>query len=111
MVRPGTGFVSLGTSGVLFVPSATLEVDPGGALHAFCHAVPGQYHLMGVILSAGGALRWYRDVIAPGETLRRAHRGGRRRSLPAPTAWSSCRTSRASARRTWTRMRAAPGSG
>jgi xylulokinase len=63
VVRPGTGFVSLGTSGVLFVPSAGLESDPGGALHAFCHAVPGQYHLMGVILSAGGALRWCRDLI------------------------------------------------
>jgi xylulokinase len=45
------------------VPCARLEIDQGGALHAFCHAVPGQYHLMGVILSAGGALRWYRDVI------------------------------------------------
>ena len=64
VVRAGTGFVSLGTSGVVFVPSETLEIDPSGALHAFCHAVPGQYHLMGVILSAGGSLRWYRDVIA-----------------------------------------------
>lgn len=64
VVRPGTGFVSLGTSGVVFVPSATLEIDPSGALHAFCHAVPGQYHLMGVVLSAGGSLRWYRDVVA-----------------------------------------------
>jgi xylulokinase len=63
VVRAGTGFASLGTSGVVFVPSATLEIDPTGALHAFCHAVPGQYHLMGVILSAGGSLRWYRDVI------------------------------------------------
>ncbi len=64
VVRAGTGFASLGTSGVVFVPSETLEIDPSGALHAFCHAVPGQYHLMGVILSAGGSLRWYRDVIA-----------------------------------------------
>jgi xylulokinase len=63
VVHPGAGFVSLGTSGVLFVPSERLEIDPGGALHAFCHAVPGQYHLMGVILSAGGALRWSRDVL------------------------------------------------
>ena len=63
-VRAGTGFVSLGTSGVVFVPSDTLRIDPGGALHAFCHAVPGQYHLMGVVLSAGGSLRWYRDVVA-----------------------------------------------
>lgn len=64
-VRPDTGFVSLGTSGVVFVPSAGLEIDPGGALHAFCHAVPGRYHLMGVILSAGGSLRWCRDVLGP----------------------------------------------
>ena len=63
-VRAGTGFVSLGTSGVVFVPSDTLQIDPSGALHAFCHAVPGQYHLMGVVLSAGGSLRWYRDVVA-----------------------------------------------
>ena len=63
VVRPGTGFVSLGTSGVVFVPSAGLEIDPGGALHAFCHAVPGQYHLMGVVLSAAGSLRWFRDTI------------------------------------------------
>ena len=62
VVRPGTGLVSLGTSGVVFVPSAGLEIDPGGALHAFCHAVPGQYHLMGVVLSAAGSLRWCRDV-------------------------------------------------
>jgi xylulokinase len=64
VVRAGTGFVSLGTSGVVFVPSGTLEIDPSGALHAFCHAVPGQYHLMGVVLSAGGSLRWYRDTFA-----------------------------------------------
>ena len=62
-VRGGTGLVSLGTSGVVFVPSDTLRIDPGGALHAFCHAVPGQYHLMGVVLSAGGSLRWCRDVV------------------------------------------------
>jgi xylulokinase len=65
VVRPGTGFVSLGTSGVVFVPSERLEIDPTGALHAFCHAVPGQYHLMGVVLSAAGSLRWFRDAIVP----------------------------------------------
>jgi xylulokinase len=63
VVRPGTGLVSLGTSGVVFAPSAGLEIDPGGALHSFCHAVPGQYHLMGVILSAAGSLRWFRDLL------------------------------------------------
>ncbi len=79
VVRPGTGFVSLGTSGVVFVPSATLEIDPSGALHAFCHAVPGQYHLMGVMLSAAGSLRWYRDVIAAEQAA--DARGPRRRCL------------------------------
>ncbi len=67
VVESGTGFVSLGTSGVVFVPSRDLQIDPNGALHAFCHAVPGQYHLMGVMLSAGGSLRWYRDVLAKAE--------------------------------------------
>jgi xylulokinase len=74
-VRPGTGFVSLGTSGVVFVPSETLEIDPSGALHAFCHAVPGQYHLMGVMLSAAGSLRWYRDVIAADQAADAEARG------------------------------------
>jgi xylulokinase len=76
VVRPGTGFVSLGTSGVVFVPSARLEIDPTGGLHAFCHAVPGQYHLMGVVLSAGGSLRWFRDALAP-ELAARAEREDR----------------------------------
>ncbi len=64
VVSEGSGFVSLGTSGVVFVASEKPKTDPDGALHAFCHAVPGRYHLMGVILSAGGSLRWFRDVIA-----------------------------------------------
>ncbi|MEZ5668805.1 MAG: xylulokinase [Alphaproteobacteria bacterium] len=63
VVREGRGLVSIGTSGVVFVHTDRPTVDPSGALHAFCHAVPGGYHLMGVVLSAGGALRWYRDVI------------------------------------------------
>ncbi len=63
IVRGGTGLLSLGTSGVIFVHSDRPTVDPSGALNAFCHAVPGAYCLMGVVLSAGGALRWYRDVI------------------------------------------------
>jgi xylulokinase len=75
VVRAGTGFVSLGTSGVVFVPSDMLQIDPSGALHAFCHAVPGQYHLMGVILSAGGSLRWYRDVIAAEQAAAAQARG------------------------------------
>ena len=82
VVRPGSGFASLGTSGVVFVPSATLEIDPSGALHAFCHAVPGQYHLMGVILAAGGSLRWYRDVMAAEQAADAQARGVPTRDPP-----------------------------
>jgi xylulokinase len=42
----------------------TPRIDPEGALNAFCDAVPGGYHLMGVILAAGGALSWFRERIA-----------------------------------------------
>ncbi|MCD6495443.1 xylulokinase [Candidatus Bipolaricaulota bacterium] len=64
VVSEGTGLLSLGTSGVIFAPTDTLRIDPTGALHAFCHAVPEAYHLMGVILSAGGSLRWARDILS-----------------------------------------------
>jgi xylulokinase len=68
VVRSGTGLLSLGTSGVIFVHSDEAKTDPAGAIHACCHAVPSKYHLMGVVLSAGGALRWYRDTLASEET-------------------------------------------
>ncbi|MGH2680199.1 MAG: xylulokinase [Actinomycetota bacterium] len=65
-VRPGIVSVSLGTSGVVFATTDGPSVDPGGRLHAFCHAVPDRWHVMGVMLSAAGSLRWLRDAIAPG---------------------------------------------
>ncbi len=58
LVRPGQGFVSLGTSGVVFVSSAAFEPNPSQALHAFCHALPGRWHQMSVMLSAASALTW-----------------------------------------------------
>lgn len=58
LVRPGQGFVSLGTSGVVFVSSATFEPNPAQALHAFCHALPGRWHHMSVMLSAASAVTW-----------------------------------------------------
>jgi len=64
VVGAGSGFVSLGTSGVVFVATDHPTIDPEGRLHAFCHAVPGRYHLMAVILAAGGSLSWYRDNLA-----------------------------------------------
>ena len=63
VVRDGLASCSIGTSGVLFAHSNALAPDPSGRLHAFCHAVPQRYHLMGVTLAAGGALRWWRDLV------------------------------------------------
>jgi len=59
-----TGIVSstVGTSGVVFAFSDLPVVDPLLRLHTFCHAVPDKWHLMGVMLSAGGSLQWYRDT-------------------------------------------------
>jgi len=64
VVRDGAGLVSLGTSGVVLVHNDRAAIDSSGALHAFCAAVPGGYHLMGVMLAAGGSLRWLRDAFA-----------------------------------------------
>ena len=57
-VEPGQGFVSLGTSGVIFVASDRHQANPASALHAFCHAVPGRWHQMSVMLSAASCLGW-----------------------------------------------------
>ncbi len=65
-VRPGVAALTVGTSGVVFVPTDKPVIEPKGRLHAFCHAVPGMWHLMGVMLSAAGSLQWYRDQLAPG---------------------------------------------
>lgn len=64
-VAPGIVALTLGTSGVVFAATEEPIVEPEGRLHAFCHAVPGKWHLMGVMLSAAGSLRWYRDALAP----------------------------------------------
>lgn len=63
IVREGLLSSSIGTSGVLFAHAESFAPDPSGRLHAFCHAVPAKYHLMGVTLSAGGSLRWWRDTL------------------------------------------------
>jgi xylulokinase len=63
IVRAGLVSSSIGTSGVVFAHADEFAPDPSGRVHAFCHAVPGRYHLMGVMLSAGGSLRWWRDAL------------------------------------------------
>lgn len=66
VVDPGTAALSLGTSGVVFAATDRPLFDPDGRVHAFCHAVPGRWHLMSVMLSAAGSFRWFRDALAPG---------------------------------------------
>lgn len=72
-----TGIVSstIGTSGVVFAFSDEPVMDPELRLHTFCHAVPGKWHLMGVMLSAGGSLQWYRDTFCEAEKTRAAELG------------------------------------
>ncbi|MEY3026333.1 MAG: Xylulose kinase [Planctomycetota bacterium] len=60
----GTVSCNIGTSGVVFAASNRWRATPNGELHAFCHAVPDRWHFMGVMLSAGGSLRWFRDTLA-----------------------------------------------
>jgi xylulokinase len=58
VVGPGQGFISLGTSGVVFLAGDRFRPNPERAVHAFCHALPGRWHEMSVMLSAASALRW-----------------------------------------------------
>ncbi|MBW3592422.1 MAG: xylulokinase [Actinobacteria bacterium] len=65
--RGGPVSVVLGTSGVVFAALPGFAADPLARTHSFCHAVPGGWHAMGVMLSAAGSLHWLRDAVAPGE--------------------------------------------
>jgi xylulokinase len=75
IVTEGIVSVTIGTSGVVFAASNTYRMEPEGRLHAFCHAVPGMWHLMGVMLSAGGSFRWYRDALGEPERAQAAATG------------------------------------
>jgi len=66
-VSPGVTALSLGTSGVVFSSTDRPIIEEHGRVHAFCHAVPARWHMMSVMLSAAGSLRWFRDALAPGE--------------------------------------------
>jgi xylulokinase len=69
-VSPGIIGLTLGTSGVVFAPTGEPFIEAEGRLHAMCHSCPpgsgSGWHLMGVMLSAAGSLRWFRDTFAPG---------------------------------------------
>jgi xylulokinase len=73
IVKPGLLATSIGTTGVVFVHSDQPQFDPQGRLHTFCHAVHGKWHMMGVVLSAGGSLQWFQDALCSTAT-----KGGRR---------------------------------
>ncbi len=100
VVRAGEAFVSLGTSGVLFAANEGYRPDPATAVHTFCHALPGTWHQMGVILAATDALNWYARLLgsdaagltaglgalrAPGKTLFLPYLGGERTPLNSAT--------------------------
>ncbi len=93
VVKAGEAFVSIGTSGVLFAASSAYQPDAASAVHTFCHALPGTWHQMGVILSAADSLTWLSGVRgasaseltgglgplrAPGRTLFLPYLGGER---------------------------------
>ncbi len=96
VVQAGDAFVSLGTSGVLFAANDGYQPDPATAVHTFCHALPGTWHQMGVILAATDALNWYAGLVgqdaasltgglgalqAPGKTVFLPYLGGERTPL------------------------------
>ncbi len=68
-IEPGVVALSLGTSGVVFASTDRPLYEPAGRVHAFCHALPKRWHMMSVMLSAAGSLRWFRDALAPGVTF------------------------------------------
>ena len=74
IVDDGAVSVTIGTSGVTFAATAECELDRNGKLHAYCHAVPGMWHVMGVMLSGGGSLRWFRDKLGGEEMMQAAVR-------------------------------------
>ena len=69
VVEPGTAFLSLGTSGVYFLASGAFTPDPGHAVHAFCHCLPGTWHQMSVMLSAASCLGWAAQATGAADEL------------------------------------------
>jgi len=70
IVKQGMVSATLGTSGVVFAQSDEYRVEPEGKLHAFCHAMPGKWHLMGVMLSAAGSFQWFKNELGKEEQKR-----------------------------------------
>ena len=75
IVKHGIISATLGTSGVVFAFSDEVQTDPQGRVHTFCHAVRGKWHVMGVMLSAGGSFQWWRNHLAETEKREAQTRG------------------------------------
>jgi xylulokinase len=75
IVRPGAVSATMGTSGVVFAHTNEPGFDPLGRLQRGCHAVPGAWHVMGVVLAAGGSLQWFRNELGKAEVERAAIQG------------------------------------
>ena len=58
VIADGDAFLSLGTSGVIFVATQAFRPNPDRAVHAFCHCLPGMWHQMSVHLSAASCIDW-----------------------------------------------------
>ena len=63
VVKDGTAFTTIGTSGVVFAHSSQVTIDPKGRVHTCCAAVPGTWHVMGVTQAAGLSLKWFKDNV------------------------------------------------
>ncbi len=61
VVKDGTAFTTIGTSGVVYAHSSKITIDKGGRVHTFCCAVPGAWHVMGVTQGAGLSLKWFKE--------------------------------------------------
>lgn len=75
VVRDGTAFTTIGTSGVVFAHTSRMAPDPKGRVHTFCAAVPGEWHVMGVTQGAGLSLKWFRDTFCGAEKETAAQMG------------------------------------
>jgi xylulokinase len=75
IVRQGVVSATMGTSGVVFAHADQVGFDPLGRLQRGCHAVPGAWHVMGVVLAAGGSLQWFRNELGKAEVARAQEQG------------------------------------
>lgn len=91
ITAPGEGFVSLGTSGVLFVATPDARANPERGVHTFCHALPGTWHQMAVMLSASASLSWWSAITGakPGELLKGMDSAAERALAPIFTPYLS----------------------